>query len=95
MTPEIRKMQRLAQRVRDLNAEFKAAIAQAQSTCRHEDVVEAPSHDGLAFFFNPFRVCRTCGLREEGWMYSTLGEPAARVSREDAQRIAHKVVYAP
>jgi hypothetical protein len=95
VTPAIRKMQRLAERVRRLDTEFKAAIAQAQSTCRHEDVVEAPSHDGIAFFFHPFRVCRTCGLREEGWMYSTLHEPTGKVSREDAARIAHKVVYAP
>lgn len=94
MTHAIRKMQRLAKRLLAIKAEHERVTAEAQRTCPHASVLEAPSHRGILFTFLPLRVCQACGLVEEAWTFRILG-PGLTVSREVAQKIGHQAVWAP
>jgi hypothetical protein len=48
-----------------LNA-FATAIEQIQKSCKHEHMVER-DHYTIISTFPPARVCKDCGLAEEGW----------------------------
>jgi hypothetical protein len=63
---------------------FAVAIKQIQKSCKHEQMVER-DHYTIISTFPPARVCKDCGLAEEGW---GCGYSRLRVKDEhsDAQR---------
>lgn len=75
-------------------AHQKACLEALQGWCDHplDCLLEAPGVDGIENWngLPPFRVCRQCGLMEDGYMYKKLGQDAydlPRVSRDDAIRM--------
>lgn len=63
-----------------------------QGWCEHpvDRIVEAPGYEGIAVDFPPFRVCRDCGLHEEGYHYTKLAPgnySIPQMSRDEAQEL--------
>ena len=88
-------MQRLAKRLQDVQAQHKAAVAEAQRTCPHTSVLEAQSKNGILFYWPPLRVCQACGFTEEGFHFRVLTTTALEVSRDQAVEIGRRAVWAP
>jgi hypothetical protein len=89
----------LDNRIARLKDQRKALVRKAKKGCKHKDVIEAPCHDngmaepyyGYSGITPSFRVCRTCGLGEEGWTFYVLapntysGIPS--LPRDDANKL--------
>lgn len=80
--------------LRAVQAEVEAALDEQIEQCAHpiHMVVEADHYSGLLYVDGPFRVCRACGLAEEGWGcgYWKLDfgyrEAIPRMDRDSARR---------
>lgn len=76
------------------SAHQKACLEALQGWCDHPSdcLVDAPGVEGIENWNGSpeFRVCRQCGLMEDGYMYEKLGRDVydlPQVSREDASRM--------
>ena len=52
---------------KELAEREKALVAQLQSECTHDVVIETPYQAGEWLSHPPRRLCVICGLEEEGW----------------------------
>jgi hypothetical protein len=94
---KLARWQKMQQRIKTLEEASADLLKELQQECPHplEAIVEAPhrSYQYLERSTPPFRVCRACGLAEEGWgcgyrllaprNYSSVPE----LSREAAQNL--------
>lgn len=57
-----------------------------QRACKHpaDEIVEVPHRKGYLGTIPPFRVCKMCGLSEEGWYFRRLGDD------EDLPAVSHE-----
>lgn len=48
---------------------FKTALSELRAACTHTSIVEYEYAPGSTFIsaYPPFRVCETCGMKEDGW----------------------------
>jgi hypothetical protein len=80
-------LRRAIDRVEKARQKYLQTLFDVQLNCTHEHVVEAdhkPSIYGGAL--PPLKVCRTCGMSEDGWGpgYQVLKAAAVRVPRDTA-----------
>jgi len=65
------KVEELDRTIQSLKDERQQIIKDMQETCDHpiEFVIEGEYKEGfdIGYADPPFRVCRLCGLAEEGW----------------------------
>lgn len=77
MTPAVQRFRQLEIELDLVQAYHLAARNEAQLSCPHERIVEAPFQpEGQSdCTVPPFRVCTDCGFAEEGWScgYQILG----------------------
>lgn len=88
----VNAMRQLAKRRNGAIAAHAAAVVVAQMSCTHPETVEARFVGGLIFDRLPLRVCRACGLQEEGWTFRTLG-PGTVVTQDEALKLSRTAVY--
>lgn len=55
--------------IKAMQAEQQRLVAELQCSCSHPDIVELPFEDSTwcSHAKPPVRVCKTCGLCEQGW----------------------------
>ena len=74
----------------------ETVLLNMQAACKHpaDDILEVPYEQdslGGSYHTRPFRVCKLCGLAEQGWgcgywKLKAFGEEIPRISREKARR---------
>lgn len=79
------RVQRAVDALAAAKAELDRAVASQQASCRHVDLIECdymPMYGGSAL--PPMRLCRTCGMTEDGWGcgHIVLKGAAVRASRD-------------
>lgn len=64
---DLQRFRRLDARLRKLETEHATALRQLQKTCKHANKVECNYQVASWCSLQPMRVCKDCGLFEEGW----------------------------